>query len=61
MEDKKAKFLKIYSNVPDRLREDIIAIVDNKTYTWNTVYFEIKNDTKLGEKLLKALEDINLI
>lgn len=61
MEDKKAKFLKIYSNIPDRLREDIIVIVDNKTYTWNTAYFEIKNDTKLGEKILKALEVINII
>lgn len=55
-EDKRAKFLKIYANIPDSLREDIIAIVDGKTYTWNTAYFEIKNDTPLGKKILKILE-----
>jgi UV DNA damage repair endonuclease len=55
MEDKKAEFLKIYANVPDNLREDIIVIVDDKTYTWNTAYFEIKNNTELGKKILKAL------
>ena len=55
MEDKKAKFLRVYANVPDNLREDIIVIFDEKTYTWNTAYFEIKNDTDLGRKLLKEL------
>jgi len=55
MEDKKAKFLGIYANVPDNLRGDIIAVVDDKTYTWNTAYFEIKNDTELGKKILKEL------
>jgi len=55
MEDKKAKFLGIYADVPDNLRRDIIAVVDDKTYTWNTAYFEIKNDTELGKKILKEL------
>lgn len=55
MEDKKAKFLGIYANVPDNLREDIIAVVDDKTYTWNTAYFEIKNNTELGREILKEL------
>ena len=55
MEDKKAKFLGIYANVPDNLRGDIIAVVDDKTYTWNTAYFEIKNNTKLGKNILREL------
>lgn len=55
MEDKKAKFLRTYANVPDNLRGDIIAVVDDKTYTWNTAYFEIKNNTKLSKKVLKEL------
>lgn len=55
MEDKKAKFLGIYANVPDNLRGDIIAVVDDKTYTWNTAYFEIKNNTELGKNILKEL------
>lgn len=60
-EDKREKFLKVYANVPDSLREDIIAVVDDKTYTWNTAYFEIKNNTELGKKILKELEVTKLI
>jgi UV DNA damage repair endonuclease len=61
MEDKRTKFLRVYANVPDNLREDIIVIVDDKTYTWNTAYFEIKNNTELGRKLLKELIITKLI
>lgn len=61
MEDKKAKFLRVYANVPDNLRDDIIVVVDEKTYTWNSAYFEIKNNTPLGQKLLKELIVTGLI
>ncbi len=61
MEDKKAKFLRVYANVPDNLREDIIVVIDEKTYTWNSAYFEIKNNTGLGQKLLKELIVTGLI
>lgn len=61
MEDKREKFLKVYANVPEGLRGDIIVIVDEKTYNWNTSYFEVKENTKLGEKILKALEDLGIL
>lgn len=61
MENKRAKFLHIYANVPDSIRSDIIIVVDGKTYTWDTSYFEIKEDTSLGKKILKALEEIELL
>jgi len=61
MEDKKAKFLKVYANIPEGLRSDIIVVVDKKTYTWNTSYFEIKDNTELGKKILKALENMGLL
>lgn len=57
---KREKFLKIYANVPEDLREDILVVVDDKTYTWNTAYIEIKDNTKTGKKILKALEGIVL-
>ena len=60
-ENKREKFLKIYANIPDTLREDIIVIIDEKTYTWNIAYFEIKNKTELGEKILKELEVMSII
>ena len=61
MENKREKFLKIYSEIPDGLRSDIIAIVENKTYTWNTAYLAIKDKTELGEKILKTLEVLGLV
>jgi len=61
MEDKKAKFLKIYANIPENLRNDIIAVVNDKTYTWNAAYFEIKNNTELGKKILKELNLTKII
>ena len=61
MENKKAEFLKKYAEIPDSLRSDIIAVVDEKTYTWNTAYLEIKDNTSLGQKILKALENIGIL
>jgi len=59
-EDKRAKFLRIYPKIPEDLREDILVIVDGKSYTWNSSYLEIKDNTDLGKKILKALEGIIL-
>jgi hypothetical protein len=33
-------------------------VVDGKSYTWDTSYLEIKDNTKMGRKILKALEGI---
>ena len=62
MEDKKVKFLRIYADIPENLRKDIIAVIDDKTYTWDSSYFEIKdNTTELGKKILKNLEETNIL
>lgn len=55
---KRAEFLKIYANVPANLREDILVVVEGKSYTWNTAYLEIKDNTELGRKILKAMEEL---
>ena len=60
-EDKRAKFLKIYANIPEGLRKDIIVVIDKKPYTWNTSFIEIQGSTSLGEKILKALRNMGLI
>lgn len=57
----KEKFLRAYSNLPENLRGEIIVVVDEKTYTWNTVYFEVKENTTLSKKLLKTLVETGLI
>ncbi|MFH1710706.1 MAG: hypothetical protein ABH840_00170 [Nanoarchaeota archaeon] len=61
MEDEKAKFLKIFGNIPENLRRDIIAVIDEKPYTWNVAYIEIKNNTELGNEILKSLKELEII
>lgn len=56
------RFLKIYSNLPIPARDEIIYIgEDQKPLSWNVCYLEIKGDTELGRKILKKLEELNII
>jgi len=61
MEKIKEKFLKSYSNLLEKVREEIIVVVEDKTFTWNSAYFEVKNNTETGEKILHALEELKII
>jgi len=61
MEAKRALFLKAFQNIPESLRENVIAVVDDKPYSWNVAYIEIKNRTELGKKILKILDDLEII
>lgn len=54
------KYLKMYASVPNLLREEVIAVVDEKTYSWNGAFIEVKAETPLGDEILKALEKIGL-
>ena len=45
MKEERAKFLKIYSQLPESLIEQIVVIVDGKPYSWKSIYFEVKNNT----------------
>ena len=55
------KFLKVYANLPEPEREQVIAIIDDKPYSWNVAYNEISNNTELGEKILKKLEALGIL
>lgn len=62
MGEKRDKFMRIFANIPEKIRgEDIIVIIDDKPYTWNAAYFEVKNDTDLGKKIIKKLEELKII
>jgi len=61
-EEIKENFLRAYSKVPESLRcEEIIVLVEGKTYTWDSAYFEVKNDTELSRKILNTLRDTDII
>lgn len=57
----KAKFLSLIANVPLPLRNEIIAVVDKNTISWNVANGEIKHDTKNATIILENLKKIGLI
>lgn len=62
MENKREKFLRIFANIPEKIRgEDVIAVVDDKPFTWNNAMIEIKNNTELGRKILEVLEEVGVV
>lgn len=62
MDDKKAQFIRIFANIPEKIRgEDIIVVVDDKPFTWNAAMIEVKNDSKTGGKIIKVLEKMGII
>lgn len=57
----KDRFLKVYSNLPADIRREIIVVIDDKPYTWDSAYEEIFQNTELGKKMLKKLIELELI
>ena len=56
-----SRFLNIYANLPQKLRNGIIAVIDDTPYTWNSTYIEIINNTNLGKKIYQKLIDMEII
>lgn len=57
----KEKFIKIYSDLPLGIRQEIILTIDDKPITWNVAFIEISNDTPLSNVILKKLEKLKII
>ena len=60
IESLRSKFMKAYASVPEKLRSEIIALVDEKTYSWDAAFLEVNAKTELGDKIIRKLEDINM-
>lgn len=56
-----SKFQVIYANVPEKMRSEIIAVVDDKPYSWDAAYFEMKNNTGLGKTIYEQLIKMDII
>jgi len=59
--DKKARFMKVYSDLPINIRREVISIIDTEPISWNVAFYEIKNETELGEKILNNLISLGFI
>ncbi len=56
-----AKFIKTFASVPDRLRDEIIVVVDGKPYTWESVFVEVKGRTDKSKKIIEELKKLEII
>lgn len=61
LEELKARFFKAYANLPEPEREQVVAIVDEKQYSWDRANAEISDDTKLGIKILKKMKQLGIL
>ena len=59
--DLKEKFFKVYASLPIEEREKVVIVIDNEPISWNLAYQQLKNDTRLGHKILKMLEELEII
>lgn len=57
----KDKFYKVYNNLPLKLRDGAIVVIDNETISWRLAKLYIDEDTKLGEKILDKLDRFGFI
>lgn len=57
----KAKFSKVYANLPFAAREEIIAVVDNDPFTWNSAKIEIENNTPKGKQILEQIINLHIL
>ncbi len=60
--ENKNSFLKVYSNLPINLRNEVILVLSDKgPITWNVAFLEINNETELGKVILKELIELKII
>ena len=60
MDKLKRKFIKIYANIPIGARSEIVAIVDEKTLTFNQIYDKVI-EGQVAEKALKNMKAMEII
>ena len=61
LEELRSRFLRACAAVPNKMRAEIIALVDDKPYNWDSTYIEVYGKSKIGNEILKHLEKIGLL
>lgn len=59
--DRKTGFLRAYANLPDAVRDDVVAVIDNEPYTWRSAKIEIEEETTLGNRILESLATLDIL
>jgi len=61
IEELKAKFFAVYSNLPLNVRDDIVLVLEDGPITWNVAYIEILSEGNKAEWILKSLAELEFI
>ena len=58
----KNRFIKVYSNLPINLRNEVILVLPSiGSITWNVAYLEINGETEIGKMILDKLIELKII
>ena len=61
IDEKSRRFMEIYSNLPVKTRREIVAVIDGEPISWAIAYKEIQNNTELGNKIIKKMEELKIL
>ena len=61
MEMAAERFMRVYSDLPLKLRKEIVMVIDEEPITWNAAYIEVKNNTEKGKRILEKLVSLGII
>ena len=56
-----AVFIKTFASVPDRLRNEIIIVVDGNPFTWESAFIEVKAKTEKSKKIIEEVKKLKII
>ncbi len=57
-----SKFMKAFANLPEKAKtEEVIAVVDEKPYTWVAAAVEVKSGSTTGKKILKIMKELGVL
>ena len=59
--DLKARFYKVYNNLPLNLRDEVVLVIQNEPVTWKVARLEVDQDTKLSRTILEKLVALGVI
>ena len=59
--DKRAQFFKIYANLPQTSRDEVVVVVRDEPYTWQSAKLEVEQDTEIGKEIIELLTRLKII
>ncbi len=57
----KARFIQVFANVPEPLRDEIISVISKEPFTWRTANAEIEHDATKSKVILEQLKKLGVI